>query len=449
LATSRTDRSHYEKPVPESGKATIDLPAASLIEGDTFMSKRTMVFAPASYNLAETTRMLEIARASRDDFRIVFISEGGRFEHLIEDEGFELIKMSPRLTDEKIEHLYKVDKGEKLGYMFTVAEIREKLAEEIRVLNELKPVAIVTGFYLTVSLSARITRTPLVYVIQSTWLPQFFKSGMGMTDGITSRFLKSLANALIYRLLTVFSRIAVISPFNKVAKEYGIKGFKGIDEFFSGDYVFMAEPDEFSGIMDVPGNYFYTGPLIARESYPVPEAVKNIPRDQPVVYFAMGSSATPEIMANIILGFEGMPWRIITPAKAHIEKLHIEVPDNVIVTDWLPAHEVNPMADISVIHGGIGTVMTAALAGKPVVGIGMQPEQDANIQCLVRKGIGIRIPKSKQPSRAINAAIERLLHDETAKQKAREFGAYMAQWDGPALSAKKLRELFAPSIKEE
>lgn len=57
---------------------------------------------------------------------------------------------------------------------------------------------------------------------------------------------------------------------------------------------------------------------------------------------------------------------------------------NVLVTDWLPALQVNKLADLSVIHGGIGTAMTAAFAGKPVVGVGIQPEQDANIACLVR-----------------------------------------------------------------
>ncbi len=71
----------------------------------------------------------------------------------------------------------------------------------------------------------------------------------------------------------------------------------------------------------------------------------------------------------------------------------MKVPPNVIVTDCLPAHQVNPMADLSLIHGGIGTVMTAALAGIPVVGVGMQPEQVANLTCLVRKGFAIRVSK--------------------------------------------------------
>jgi hypothetical protein len=31
----------------------------------------------------------------------------------------------------------------------------------------------------------------------------------------------------------------------------------------------------------------------------------------------------------------------------------------------------------------------------------MQPEQDANIACLVRKGFAIRVPKSRDPSKKV------------------------------------------------
>jgi len=97
------------------------------------------------------------------------------------------------------------------------------------------------------------------------------------------------------------------------------------------------------------------------------------------------------------------------------------VPENVLVTDWLPAHIVNPMADISVIHGGIGTVMTACLAGKPVVGVSMMIEQEANIDCLVRKGFAIRIRKNRLTPGKLCMAIEKLLADQEARKKAQQF----------------------------
>ena len=59
---------------------------------------KTLVFAVAGYNLAETGRMIEIAREAREHFKVIFASYGGQFEELIVEEGFTLKKMEPRLT---------------------------------------------------------------------------------------------------------------------------------------------------------------------------------------------------------------------------------------------------------------------------------------------------------------------------------------------------------------
>jgi UDP:flavonoid glycosyltransferase YjiC (YdhE family) len=87
-------------------------------------------------------------------------------------------------------------------------------------------------------------------------------------------------------------------------------------------------------------------------------------------------------------------------------------------------------------------VMTASIAGKPVVAVGMQPEQTANIACLVRKGFAIQVPKSKDPSKKVQEAIHRILNDEQAKQKAQAFSKVMEKWDGPKLAADLLYEKF-------
>jgi UDP:flavonoid glycosyltransferase YjiC (YdhE family) len=103
------------------------------------------------------------------------------------------------------------------------------------------------------------------------------------------------------------------------------------------------------------------------------------------------------------------------------------------------------MADLAVIHGGIGTVLTAALAGKPLVGVGMQMEQVANLACLERLGFAIRVPKSGNPSREIQAAIPKLLNDEQAKAKAAAFAKIVERWDGAKLAAGMLLAHFGDS----
>jgi UDP:flavonoid glycosyltransferase YjiC (YdhE family) len=72
----------------------------------------------------------------------------------------------------------------------------------------------------------------------------------------------------------------------------------------------------------------------------------------------------------------------------------------------------------------------------------MQPEQDANIACLERQGFAIRVPKSRDPSRKVLEAIQRMLHDEEAKRRAQEFSRIMEKWDGRRLAAQLLYDKF-------
>ncbi len=424
------------------------------MDGGTFM-KKTLLFAPAAFDLAETTRMIEIAEGIRrhekacDIFDIQFISNGGDLEHLIEEEGFPLKRVGPRLTQEKIEFIGKVDKGETFAPAFTRQEMIELIENEVIYLKQIEPAAVITGSYMTIPITCRILHLPLVWVIQSTWLPDFFANGAGMTDNIRFTPAKKVADWFVLLFINFWIRYGFLNPVNQAAKHFKVAGYRSIFDYWKGDVTMVAEPAEFTGIK-LPQGYYYTGPLIARQDFPIPDEIKNIPHDLPIIYFAMGSSGTPEIIANIVRSFEGEPYRVIAPIKQHLAKVPgVQAPPNVMVTDWLPAQLINPMADLSLIHGGIGTVMTAAYAGKPVVGIGMQPEQVANLACLVRKGFAIRVPKSRDPSKKVQQAIRMLLNDEKAKRKAKEFSEIVAKWDGPRRAADLLYEKFGPGNQVE
>jgi UDP:flavonoid glycosyltransferase YjiC (YdhE family) len=375
-------------------------------------------------------------------FEIRFISDGGDFEHLVEEEGFSLKKMEPRLTPEKIEYFAKVDRGEKLDPAMSSQELITRIENEVKYLQDLQPAAVITGSYLTIPVTCQILKIPLVSVIQSTWLEDFFKRGAGMTDQIKIMPFKRIADWIVWLFINIWIWYGFLNPLNKAARYFGIEGYKSMFDYGRGDVALVAEPAEFTSVKLPPG-YYYTGPLIARQDFPIPELVKTISKNLPVVYISMGSSGTPEIVARILESFEGKPYRVIAPVKELLEKLpNVRIPSNVLVTNWLPALEVNKLADLSLIHGGIGTVMTAALAGKPVVGVGMQPEQVANLACLVRKGFAVRIPKSRDPSAGVQNAIRTLLQDAQTKQKAAEFSKIVRQWDGPKMAADVLYQRF-------
>jgi UDP:flavonoid glycosyltransferase YjiC (YdhE family) len=229
--------------------------------------------------------------------------------------------------------------------------------------------------------------------------------------------------------------------FNAAANLFGAPPFKDT-EFWEGNYTLLAEPPEFAGIKNLPPRFHFIGPLIARIDKEIPAEVEQIPRDLPIVYFAMGSSGERGIIAEILRAFAGKPYRVIAPVRKLLKGVSVDIPPNVLVTDWLPAHKVNPMARLSVIHGGLGTVMTACLAGKPIVGVGMHFEQEANLECVVRKGFAVRLRKRRFNPTDVMAAVDRLMDDAEAHQKAIRFKKIIETYDAPANAARFLTQTF-------
>ena len=118
---------------------------------------KTFIFAVAGYNLAETGRMIQIAEAAKKYFNIIFISYGGQFEPLIEEENFELVKMEPRLTERKLARLKVVLSGETfntVGYL-SFEELLPRVENEMRLFKDFKPSAVLTGWCLSVTVSTR------------------------------------------------------------------------------------------------------------------------------------------------------------------------------------------------------------------------------------------------------------------------------------------------------
>lgn len=409
---------------------------------------RTLIFAVAGYNLAETGRMLEIAKACKSKFNIIFFSYGGQYEHFIQEAGFELKKMEPRLTKKKLDRLKVVLSGETLntvGYL-TKKELSLRIPNEIRYFKEVKPAAVLTGWCLSVTISTRAAKVPFVNCLHSTSITEYYEAGL-------QTWPDRLDYALLHRLFgkeklqkwfnkRILHAKWVLKPYNKIAKQYGLKEFNHFIELIEGDYTLLADIPEWVNLPKIRSNLHYIGPLPFKCDMEIPREVAEMQQDKPIIYFAMGSSGKPKIIKEIIEGFEGKPCYVIAPVKAHIKDLDVKIPSNVLVTGFLPAHKVNPMADISIIHGGQNTVMQACLAGTPIVGVGMHPEQQANLDACVRKSFAIRLNKYNITSLELLAAIDKLLHDKKAKKEAIKFQKQLVRWDGPKNAAQFLYNTF-------
>lgn len=403
---------------------------------------QTLLFAPETLNIAETTRMIEIARACSDAFRCEFFGYGGEYQYLIGEAGFTCHTLEPRLTPQRAEELWKADRMERGGKFFTAEELTTRVRNELALYERVRPTSVIIGFTMSAFISPRAAGIPLVSVNPFALTRPFFQAQptiwgellRGTPLGwLPERWLNRAINTWALRTR------AWTGSLNRVAQQFGAPCFPRTVDIFRGDYTLVTDIPQLTGVPELPDTWQYVGPIYAHLAGEVPPEIAALPRDRPLIYFAMGSSANREVLLRVLGMFAGQPYTVIAPIKRHLAGLNVAVPDNVLVFDWLPAHLVNPLADVAVIHGGQGTVQTACAAGTPFLGIGLQPEQDLNVLQAVHFGSALHLSRYAVKEDRVLTAVHRLLTEPTFRQKATDLRRELEQWPGAANVAAFLR----------
>lgn len=139
---------------------------------------KTVLFAPETINIAETTRMVEIAKLVKDRYNCVFVGYSDEYSYIITNSGFEFISLKPWLTKEKTEHLWKVDRMESFADPFTEEELEQRVRSEIEVIGRLHASAVIMGFTLSFAVSARVCKIPLIYVMPFPLTEPFLRDNL-------------------------------------------------------------------------------------------------------------------------------------------------------------------------------------------------------------------------------------------------------------------------------
>ncbi|MGZ6259801.1 MAG: glycosyltransferase [Candidatus Limnocylindrales bacterium] len=408
----------------------------------------TLLFAPESFDLAETTRMLEVARACGPRWNIEFMCYGGRFVHLIEEAGYPCHCLAPDLSPARVEELGRALRMERGGRMFSEAELVQRVHSELRLFEALRPAAVVTGFVLSTYLSARRAGVPLVTVAPLAVTRPFFEAGLGTFPDHFDRGPLRLVPQRLKDSATNWWGLHTrqwLRPFNAAARDFRLPPFRRLVDLVEADEMLITNIPEIVGLADLPPHWRYVGPIFAHLAGEVPAAVRALPRDQPLVYFSLGSLPNLEILDRLLQALGRLPVRVVAPIATLLQERTLTVPPNVQVFDLLPAHKVCPLFDVALIHGGEGTVQTACAGGVPFVAIGFTPEQDANIGFLVRRGTAIRLRRREADAAHLGRAFEQLLRPEV-RQRAAELQELVAAWDGPANVARFLERYARPRM---
>lgn len=111
------------------------------------------------------------------------------------------------------------------------------------------------------------------------------------------------------------------------------------------------------------------------------------------------------------------------------------LPDGVRAFEYAPFSAVMPQCAVNVHHGGVGSTGQGLRAGRPTVIIPHAHDQWDNAARVFRMGVSQTLPRHRVTAKRLAAALDVVLRDRQAEEKAAECGRRMAGEDGAGRAA--------------
>lgn len=405
----------------------------------------TVLFCPVTFNLAETTRMIQVARALDPAHRAVFMGYEHDYVDLVVDAGFEYRSCTPSWGAAERKLAIDFDQGRALRSPFTADLVRARVEVERRLIRELAAKAVVTGSNVTSFLSARAEHVPVFYPVPFA----LTRAQVEQTDRMEfvrgSGWLARTADRIATRAFRWVYTKARIAPraFATVADEIGVPPLRTVASLLTADRNLLTEmPWELDGFV-IPPDFERVGPIFAHIDAPMPPIVAELAAaPEPLIYLGLGSSADRDLARAAARALGTLPVNVVAPIGHYLHEGDT-VPANVHVTELLPAHLLGGLVDAAVIHGGQGTVQTACATGIPFVGMGLQPEQTWHVRMCERRGNALAVSPKDAAKPVFVEAVRRVLAEPSFRRVAAEVKEAYAHEDGAAASARIIEAAIA------
>ncbi|WP_046059040.1 nucleotide disphospho-sugar-binding domain-containing protein [Clostridium sp. IBUN22A] len=421
------------------------------------MRKLRIVFSSMICDAGEVTRALELAEGIRQycpleyDAEIIFTSNGSRFEDKIISSGFSIYKCSPVLPGIGFHQDMKPTDVDIIGDVNLVTEM---LKGEIKAFNDLKPHIVIHGFYPIASLARRMMDEKILGIcyIPLPLSKEMLESSMirDIPDNIRPfSYLPKTMRKILVRIIpkSLKSKSPTLKQRNIIE---GLKKFNWNDEpvnnlfdMLKSDFTIVNDFNEFYNNVNLPENFKITGPLYATGRYNEIDKkildVFNNDNNRLKIFCTLGSSGKKQYLTEVLKCLTtgiGMNWSAVIlapPSVCDINeiKFYEEINKNIYITDkFISAPAVNELANLVISHGGQGTLQTAIASRTPVVGYGMQMEQQINIDNLEAFGSAIRIPIHKWKAENIQKAVIKIVGDPLYRRNAEKLSEILKNTDG-------------------
>lgn len=414
-------------------------------------------FFSYGHNLGDFTRALETAKGMvKSGAQVKFFNHGGVHNHLIDQAGIESENLYPELSWEQHQVIMDINRYKaKVGTPLPVSTAQWiAMAEaDLKAFQAYQPDGVYAGLSLSCMISVPYAKLPMVTQVPTVNCPAFIEKGLyNMPNTMENTFflryvLPGFVKRRIMRkvLLSDSAKDSLVT-FNEARKHFGLKPIYNITQLVKGDLTLLPDLPSMSGLPEneLSKGYYYTGPIFAKMTGSIPDEVKQVfSRPGLKVFCSLGSSGYPETLKFVVDVLKSNPdINLVCSTTTILKPKDLgENNERFYATEFMPSHLVNEMADVAVLHGGQGTIQTAVWAGTPVVGIGFQAEQQANIDGIVKQGMAVRIPIYELTPNRILKSVKKVTGKEYRKN-AKRMQAELRSVDGVQRSVETMNKFL-------
>jgi UDP:flavonoid glycosyltransferase YjiC (YdhE family) len=401
---------------------------------------KKILFAPASNILFHVGRCLGLSKElSRRGHESIFV-------------GTPRYLQDPAITNGNAYEFHELPDFEAEPAMEILRSLRQRPSErflrdmvepELRLLERLQPDLIIADFRLTMYLSARVLKIPIVSLLLAVWMQPYMAAPPRMIRTYPQlRWLSRLLGQAGIGLLTPAVLRLIVRyktvPFARAARRLGLTPAKFLWDLLIGDFNLLLDTDAWSPTKPLPPHFCRVGPILWEPDLPLPTWIDKLDRGRPVIYINLGSTAHRDLFARLFADFAGTPYQVIMATGGQIDPKDFQIPDNCYVERLLPVGKIMQYSDLVIYHGGAGTAYQIMRAGLPSIVIATHLDQEHQGLATEAHQVGISLTMHEVLANPglILEATARIIRDLTSyRLRIDELRRDLLRYDGPITAA--------------
>lgn len=388
-------------------------------------------------NLGETYPLVNIAKKYIElGGKAMFFGYGDKYKDLAIDLGCKVVifpdYLSEKTYNKNLIRLkkYNINKIKAEDFLLNTIDKDNfqndinNIKNEIKAFKENNIQLVITGYNFRSNISARVLKIPLVYIISGAGINSYYKQNLAKFPDNYENFLTRILPGFLKNRVAnwiILNSKSSVKEFNRLANEFNTPKIKHFTDLSLGDHTLIVEDISFLNMKpsaEFPKENF-VGPIfqenIAVKNEELTELTikKHLEKPGRSILVSLGSTITKKLFIDILRTLEKTDFNVVATYLKIFDQDEIEkFNDNILLMKFVPSiKKVNEMVDLVILHGGRGTIYTAAYSGKPVIGIPMMIEQQCNVDNLVRQGCAIRLSKKYFKTKDLQKAVDKIFRN--------------------------------------